>query len=248
MKILPSLLIILLLTIVSCGNQQNKFNIETIKKDKDVTEDIEQLKKLYTPGLLYTDKNYEVWKSCSGEWGGTVYFKSKESGKIYYSKADCPISINKIGHKYYISTSTADELGGSNILEIDDPSKMEVTYKIPVYHPGVITREYEAHTLKGTKKIVDSTGISIMSSFVYDEQLYSFVHDYKTGQNMISEVRNHKFHTIQKIDSDLFSHDPIIIQESDHQKIFLQHPKPIILEVIGKTIKVNLFKEKRQNL
>ncbi|MFZ4930831.1 hypothetical protein [Chryseobacterium sp. Mn2064] len=246
MKTLPQLLIIILFTIISCHNQGNKFNIETITKDKDINEELDQLKNLPTPGLLYADKNYEVWKSCSGEWGGTVYFKSKESGKIYYSQADCPICVNKIDNKYYISTSMTHELGASGILEIDDPSKMEVTYKIPIYHPGVITREYEAHTLKGTKKIVDSTGISIMSSFVYDKKLYSFVHNYKTGQNMISEVKNHKFHTIQEIDNDLFSNDPIIIQESeDHQKIFLQHPKPIILEVIGKTIKVNLFKEKR---
>lgn len=247
MKTAIPFLLILLLTIISCNSQQNKLNIKTIKTDKDITSELKQLKNIPTPGLLYTDKSYEIWKSCSGEWGGTIYFKNKETGKIHYAKADCPVSVNKIGNQYYISTSMAHGYGGSNILKIDDPGKMEVTHKIPIYHPGIITREYEAQTSKGIQKIVDSSGISIMSSFVYDKKLYSFIHSYKTEQTMISEVRNNTFHTIQEIDKDLFSDNPIIIQKSkDRQKIFLQDPKPAAIEITRNRIKIILFKRNDQ--
>jgi len=227
-----------LLLMTSCTKQPSLFEFTTEKVDRDVINDLKKLKDLPPQGLLYNDTIYEVWKTCSGEWGGTIYFKNKQSGKIYYAKADCPVSVSKINNRYYISNSMSHGFGNSDILEIIDPEKMEQADKIPVYHPNIITREYESHSLKGTKKMVDSSGVLIMSSFVYKQKLYSILSDYHNAKATISELRNNKFYTIQEIDKDLFSDNPYILKESEtHQKIYLQHPKPGILEIKENKIK-----------
>lgn len=227
-----------LLLIISCGKQKTRFEFSTEEVDRDIVDDIKKLKVLPHPGLLYNDTRYEVWKTCSGEWGGTVYFKNKKSGKIYYAEATCPVSVNKINNKYYISNSLSHLFGSSDILEITDPEKMEQTAKMPLYHPGIITREYESHSSKGTKKLIDTAGVAIMSSFVYKQKLYSILLNHRATQATISELRDNKFYTIQEIDKDFFSDDPFIIKESEtYQKIYLQQSKPGILEIKENKIK-----------
>lgn len=224
--------------IISCGKQISFFEFSTEKVDRDIVDDIKKLKGLPPPGLLYNDTKYEVWKTCSGEWGGSVYFKNKKSGKIYYAEATCPVSVNKINNKYYISNSLSHLFGSSDILEINDPEKMEQTTKTSLYHPDIITREYESRSSKGTKKLIDTVGAVIMSSFVYKQKLYSILLNYSSTQATISELRDNKFYTIKEIDKDLFSDHPLIIKESEtHQKIYLQQPRSGILEIKENKIK-----------
>ncbi|RXM40184.1 hypothetical protein BOQ62_07680 [Chryseobacterium sp. CH21] len=230
--------LLFLLLIISCGKQTFLFEFSTEKVDRDIVDEIKKLKGLPPPGLLYSDTKYEVWKTCSGEWGGTIYFKNKKSGKIYYAEATCPVSVNKINNKYYISNSLSHLLGSSDIIEITDPEKMEQTTRISLYHPDIITREYESHSSKGTKKLIDTVGAVIMSSFVYKQNLYSILLNHSSTKATISELRDNKFHTIKEIDKDLFSEHPLIIKESEtHQKIYLQRPKAGILEIKENKIK-----------
>ncbi|WP_300687114.1 hypothetical protein [Chryseobacterium sp.] len=236
------LFFILLLT-VSCHNQ-NIFEIETIETDKNIIDELSSLKDIHHTALLYKDKIYDVWYSCSGEWGGTVYFKNKKSGKIHYTTATCPVSVNKIDGTYYVSASMSHGFGNSYVLEIKNPEIMEETTKIHPYNPGIITREYEAHTSKGVRKLADSSGVLIMSSFVYNKKLYSILANNGKTKTTISELNKNKFHTVQKIDPDLFSYDPIINKESEtHQRIYIQHPKPAMLDIRNNKIKVVLFKK-----
>ncbi|MDR6464160.1 hypothetical protein [Chryseobacterium sediminis] len=232
------LVLLSLLLLISCRKQTSLFEFSTEEVNRDIVDDIKKLKGLPHPGLLYNDTRYEVWKTCSGEWGGTVYFKNKKSGKIYYAKATCPVSVNKINNKYYISNSLSHLLGSSDILEITDPEKLEQTAKMPLYHPDIITREYESHSSKGTKKLIDTAGAVIMSSFVYKQKLYSILLNYSNTKATISELQDNKFYTIKEIDKDFFSEHPLIIKESEtYQKIYLQQPKPGIVEIKENKIK-----------
>ncbi len=238
--------LISLLFMQSCSKQPAIFEFTIEKADIDIFDDLKKLKDLPPAGFLYSDTQYEIWKTCSGEWGGTVYFKNKKSGKIYYAKANCPVSVNKINNKYYISSSMSHLFGSSDILEITDPEKMEQTTKIPLYHPSIITREYESHSSQGTKALIDTAGVIIMSSFVYKQKLYSILSNSHNTRATISELRNNKFYTIQEIDKDFFSDEPIIIKESEtHQKIYIQHPQPCILEIKENKIKFTSYANKK---
>ncbi|MGR3854926.1 hypothetical protein [Chryseobacterium indologenes] len=216
---------------INCKKQPPIFEFNIEKVDKNIVDELKTIK-LHPAGLLYSDTIYEVWKTCSGEWGGTVYFKNKKSGKIYNATASCPVSVNKINNTYYLSNSMSHLSGNSDILQIADPEKMEQVTEIPIHGRGVSTRAYESQSLKGTKKIVGCFETLLMSSFVYQQKLYSILSHNDSGKVTISELRGNKFYSIQEIDKKFFSDNPLIIKKSEtYQKIYFQQPNPGILEI-----------------
>ncbi|MFC5874599.1 hypothetical protein SAMN05443633_102240 [Chryseobacterium arachidis] len=135
-------------------------------------------------------------------------------------------------------------IGSSSILEIVDPEKMETTNKIPTFHPDIITREYEAKSHLGTRTLLDSSGIEIATSFVYNKKLYSIVSNRDASETTISELKNNKLYSVAKLPEKLFYSEPIIIKESEnHQKLYFQNTKSGILEIKDDTIKITYYKE-----
>lgn len=242
MKILYVFLFLILLN--SCKKNQSIFKIETQTVNKNIVDQLKQLTFPNSPGLLYSDEKYEVWKSCSGEWGGTVYFKNKQTGKIRYAIATCPVSINKINGKYYVSNSLSHMMGNSNILEISDPENMKLTNKIPIDHPDIITREYEAQSHQGTKKIIDSNQAIIKTSFVYNGKLYSILSNIQGTAATVSELKNNRFQTVATFPEKLFYSDPIIIKGAgNYQKLYFQRPTPLTLEINRNNLKLTFYKK-----
>ena len=41
---------------------------------------------------FYEDENYKVRETCSGEWGGTIYFKDKKTNLETAASATCVIN------------------------------------------------------------------------------------------------------------------------------------------------------------
>ncbi len=233
MKSIPLLTLLFILS--GCKKEHSVFEIKTRFVKKNIVDELKQLKfkdaaKYY--GLLYTDEKYEVWKSCSGEWGGTIYFKNRQNGIIHYAVATCPVSVNKINGKYYVSNALDHMFASSDILEISDPESMELTNKIPANYPGVITRKYEAQTHQGTKKLVDSSGVIIAASFVYHQKLYSVLSNNDGSKTTVSALENHKFKTVAELPEKLFYNEPIIVKKADNNIIlYFQNPRSGKLQI-----------------
>lgn len=213
---------------------------------KNIVDELKQLqfKDAAYYGLLYKDEKYEVWKSCSGEWGGTIYFKNRKSSLIYYAIATCPVSVNKINGKYYISNSLDHLWGNSYILEISNPESMKLTEKIPLNLPGIITRQYEAQSDQGTKKLVDYSGVIITASFVYNQKLYSVLSSHDGKETTISELKDKKFETILKLPEKLFYSEPIIVKKADNNlSLYFQNPKSGILHIQDNEIELLYYQK-----
>jgi len=184
---------------------QSVFNIidTTINKDFDI-----ELKNLniVKDSIFFEDSTYIVSSSCSGEWGGSVIFKRKKTGKEYTCAATCPIVINKINAKYYVTASLAHMLGFSKIIEIANPKSMKV-YKEPKprYRSGndkfYLVGDCESKSHKGTNTLVDTLGIITIVSFVYKEQFYHIISDFKT--TLLCKIENHRFVTIDTVSKDV---------------------------------------------
>lgn len=142
--------------LINCNKEPKVFEFTTDTVDKNIVQELKQITNRKPYGLLFPDEKYEAWNSCSGEWGGTIYFKNKDNGEIRYAQSTCAVSVNKIGDKYYISNVSTHLYERSSILEIINPEKMELTLKLPPFHPEIITREYETQSNLGTNTIVDS--------------------------------------------------------------------------------------------
>lgn len=235
-------ILLFLLVLINCNKESKVFEFTTETVDKNIVQELKQIKNQKPYGLLFQDEKYEVWSSCSGEWGGTIYFKNKHNGEIRYAQSTCAVSVNKIGDKYYISNVSTHLYERSSILEIINPEKMESTLKLPPFHPEIETREYETQSNLGTKTIVDSVGVSILTSFVYKNNLYSILKNYKNNLITISKIENNKFETIQTLDGLILGDSPQILKESEnHQKLYFQHPKSGVLDISKNHLKITYY-------
>ena len=151
---------------------------------------------------FYEDENYKVRETCSGEWGGTIYFKDKKTNLETAASATCVININKIDKKYYVTSALLHRIAHTKIIEIEKPKNLEV-FKLlkPVgFNKGrkiYSVEQVESQSEKGTKKILDSSKVLTLASFVFNKRLY---HIYTDTLNVyLAKIEDHKFVNILKI-------------------------------------------------
>lgn len=106
------------------------------------------------PAPLYEDENYIVTSSSSGEWGGTIFFTSKQDGKIYEGASLSPIQVVRKDGVYYVSNALGHMRGHSMICAIEDPQKMAV-FKNDRPTADSLIHLRESTSTQGIKTIAD---------------------------------------------------------------------------------------------
>lgn len=103
MRYIFTLIIILTSSLLTYGQT---FDIETILIT-DSTQFKEPSDFTRYDSVFFQDENYYARRACSGEWGGSIWFKNKRTGIEYSCSATCPVIINKIGEKYIVTNTLA---------------------------------------------------------------------------------------------------------------------------------------------
>ena len=168
---------------------------------------------------FFEDEKYIVRKTCSGEWGGTVWFKNKKTGIERGCAATCPVVINKLDGKYFV-TATLNHLSGfSQVLEIDNPELLN-TFKLPKPRAVVGKRiiravgDDESQSNKGSKILLDTTRVSILLSFSLNGQLYHVFTDYK--KSYLGKIQSKKLVIIATVSQEsVWSYDTQVIKTVD---------------------------------
>lgn len=175
--------------------------------------------------VFFEDENYTVRKTCSGEWGGTIWFKNKVTGIEYSCEATCPVIVNKVNGKYIVTSTLAHMIGFSKVIEINNPDSMAV-FKLPeprqkkgkrkLYYIG----DDESKSKKGTNILVDSVRVITIATFPYNDQLFHIVTDFK--KTFISKIENNRFVTVDTIsNTSILTYDPEVIRTIDgHYIVF----------------------------
>ena len=179
---------------------------------------------------FFEDENYTVSKTCSGEWGGSIKFKSKKTGIVYSCSATCPVVVNKVDGKYIVTNTLAHLSGFSEVIEIDNPDSLSI-FKLPVPRKkkGEIIMRYvgddESKSTKGSKKLVDSIGLLILTSFPYDGQLFHIVTDFR--KTFVAKIQNKKFVTINLLSNEsIWTYNPEVIKtHNNHYIAFFNNEK-----------------------
>ena len=177
---------------------------------------------------LFEDDNYVVRKTCSGEWGGTIWFKNKRTGIVRSCSATCPVIVNKLNGKYII-TATLNHLSGfSQIIEIDNPELLTI-FKLPKPRKknGKTLLRYvgddESRSTQGSKVILDTTRVSTLVSFPLDGRLFHVITDYR--KTYLAEIKNKRFVTIDTLSQKSFwSYDSDVFKTNDgHIIVFFKN-------------------------
>ncbi len=218
--------LIILLTLFLTTNcfGQDTFIIKDIVGQDDFSKSDFKI----NPNNIFEDSLYVVSKTCSGEWGGTIKFKNKKTGIEYSASSTCPVVVNKLNGKYYITNTLAHLSGFSEILEIDNPDLMTV-FELPKprSQKGKTIVRYvgddESKSTNGTKKLVDSIGILTLASFPYNGQLYHIVTDFK--KTFLTKIENNRFVTIDTVsDKSIWTYNPeVFIKDNGHMIILFKN-------------------------
>jgi hypothetical protein len=138
---------------------------------------------------IFIDDIYKVYSLCNGEFGGTIYFQNKQTGKSYEAGSTCPIVVNKIDKQYYVTNYLGHMMGAASVLKISDPSELENS-----------TLNFNAHQgsrfNNGVEVLIDTLDFYIATSFVYDHKLLNVYSD-KQG-TYIGKIENKRMKPVFK--------------------------------------------------
>jgi uncharacterized protein YegJ (DUF2314 family) len=157
---------------------------------------------------IFEDDKFIVTSSCSGEWGGSIYFKDKKNNKIYTSIATCVVSVKKLKNSYNVTATLAHLSGFSNVFDVDDPKSLKPYKKDTFKGKKVIyVGDNESKSTKGTKQLVDSVGVETPVSFIYKDQLFYLLS--KRNETFITNIQNNRFIILDKLsDVSIWSYNP----------------------------------------
>jgi len=140
---------------------------------------------------IFKDDNYNIYSSCNGEFGGTIYFQNIKTKKNYEAASTCPTVVNKIGNDYYITNYMGHMNHFASVLKISDPVKLEQSDLDFKTQQG-------SQFNKGVEILIDTIGFYISTSFVTDNRLLNLYSD-KQGA-YIGEIINKKINPVYKFD------------------------------------------------
>lgn len=139
----------------------------------------------------YEDNLYNIYSTCRGEWGGTVFFQDKKTNELYEGSSTCPIVVNKIGNEYFITNYMGHMIGFASINKIPDPKKLEKS-------EWDFKRRYGSRSHKGIEKVLDTMDFHIPTSFVINDKLLHIYND--DNGTHISDIKNEEMKPIYTFD------------------------------------------------
>jgi hypothetical protein len=209
------------------GQSQSKFIIKEFINNDSVPK-LDRKKFKIDVNKIFEDDLFIISKTCNGEWGGTIKFKDKKTGIEYSAVSTCPVVVNKLDGKYYVTNTLAHLRGFSEILEIADPKTLPVfhTPKSRKRNAKRIKRKLgndEMYSTKGVKQLLDSIGILTIATFPFQGQLYHIVTDYEN--TYLTKIRKGKYETIDTISKErLWTYKPeVFTTTKNHYIVFFEN-------------------------
>ncbi|RAJ12972.1 hypothetical protein [Olleya aquimaris] len=139
----------------------------------------------------YEDEQFNVYSTCRGEWGGTVFFQDKKTNELYEGSSTCPIVVNKIGTEYFVTNYMGHMIGFASVNKISDPRKLEKS-------EWDFKRRFGSENQKGIEKVLDTMDFYIPTSFVAKSKLLHIYND--DNGTYIAEIENGKMKPIYTFD------------------------------------------------
>ncbi len=208
--------------------------------------DFQLLNNKTNPQPFFEDDDYIAYPICKGEWGGSIFFVDKKTKNKYGCQATCPLIVNKIRNKYFVTASLAHMGGFSTILEIKDPTKL-TPYQEPINEKKYrnIVEEILTGT-DGAKVLVDTIGVMTLASFKYKDELYHIIteNEFKSkrdGTN-ICTIKDGRYKIISRLsDKSLWSYEMKNIKSKDGDQFYLFNNSEVNGFIYFKENKISIY-------
>jgi len=156
--------------------------------------------------ILLSDNKFIVYRKCSGEFGGTIYFFDRQSKETYFTESTCTNTVIKKNGQYQILAHLGHMTGTSEIKIIDDPKKLTKAknnqLKIKQGSLG-----YQDKTKEYSKEL-DLFGIQLFSTFNNRERSLFLTHFNES--TFLAEINGKEIQIVNPLfNNDKYTHDPI---------------------------------------
>jgi hypothetical protein len=156
--------------------------------------------------ILLSDDKFIVYRKCSGEFGGTIYFFDRQSKETYFTESTCANTVIKKNGKYQILAHLGHMMGTSEIKIIDDPKKLTKAKKNQLkIERGSLG--YQDKTNEYSKEL-DLFGIQLFSTFNNKERRLFLAHFNES--TFLAEIDGKEIQIVNPLfNNDKYTHDPI---------------------------------------
>lgn len=162
------------------------------------------------PLKFFEDEAFEVFSACYGEWGGTIFFKDKQTGQFYEAMAACAKVMNKLDGSYYLTTN-GGIVENAIIYRIQDPRKLEKSQGL-----GQLEQMEGSQAQAGLETYFAARNMPNFISFVADGALF---HLYANGgRPVVGKVEAGAFKPLGIFD---FPFEPKFCQHLKNGKLLL---------------------------
>lgn len=139
----------------------------------------------------YEDDKFNVYATCRGEWGGTVFFQDKMTMELYEGSSTCPIVVNKIGNEYFVTNYMGHMIGFASVNKISNPKKLTKS-------KWDFKSRFGSENQTGIEKVLDTMDFYIPTSFVAKEKLLHIYND--DNGTYIAEIEDEEMKPIYTFD------------------------------------------------
>jgi hypothetical protein len=155
---------------------------------------------IYPGDLIFQDEKYFISSTCSGEWGGTIYFTNKKTGRTYESICTCAVNVIKLPKYYNVTASLSHMSGFATIFNVRNPTKLKL-HRAPKTAQGSTPKRpmavgsNESNSWYGVNKLADTVGLTCAGSFKYNNSLLYVVEHESFRERpsiWIDSIQNHK--------------------------------------------------------
>lgn len=172
--------------------------------------------------ILFNDDEFIVFSDCFGEWGGTVYFYEKATGKTYFTESTCANSVTKTDDGYQVLAHLGHMSGSSEIKVIPNPRKLTQVKSRKINK--TINGEALGYTDKSnafTTKL-DLYDLQIFSRFTLNHEEFFIVN--VLDLTFVAKIENNEIKIVHPLFfNDLYTHNPITTQYGEYTLVNLDH-------------------------
>lgn len=156
--------------------------------------------------ILLSDNKFIIYRKCSGEFGGTIYFFDRQSKETYFTESTCANTVIKKNGQYQILAHLGHMMGSSQIKIIADPKKLTKArnnqLKIEQGSLG-----YQDKTNEYSKEL-DLFGIQLFSTFEIENRRLFLVNFNEI--TFLAEIDGKEVQIVNPLfNNDKYTHDPI---------------------------------------
>lgn len=175
--------------------------------------------------VLFEDSIYLAYGCCAGEFGGSVFFLDKKTGKTFSCFATCPAQVLRFGKEYIVCNNLAHLSDHMSFLAIKDPTTLyEITDEKLKNHCNWYTtvdslKEYWQISNKGAVRFNDAYDAMSLVTFLFNDSLYSILSIPKA--TVLAVHRNDTMITMDTLINQKISFHETMVIDAGNKKICL---------------------------